>query len=490
MRVRSVMAVALLLMVVLSGCAVLRGLAMPDSATLASGDRRSVSEPTVPAQTCATIRAQLSLTDGAADDADEAAAPDTARIQQAMDECAQTGDSVVAVRLAASGPLTDFLTAPLTVRQGEVLVLDSVVTLYASRNPADYQIAGREACGTVGRSGGGCAPLLTLSGAHTGLTSAPDAAGRQGRIDGRGGQTMWGAQQSWWDLAEAAKGHGIQNVPRLVQASKADDVTLHDVDLVDAPGVHVSFQNADGLTVWGVRIQTPATARNTDGIDPAGATDVTIADSWIMDGDDGIAVKAGSQPSAHISILGNHLFGTHGISIGSETTAGVSDVLVADDTVSGTDALGNVSASSTGIRIKSSPKVGGVVQQVTYRRICIDAVKAPIDIDPFYGGTNGPNIPRFQDIVVSDLRAANSPHGAASVLKGVDAAHPLRVRLENVDVDAGAVQASDADITASGAVFGGAELASSDRDVHVSDASSPTGTSQAGSCGFPPYPPL
>lgn len=489
MRVRSVVSVALLLLVVLSGCAALRGIASPDAATLASGDRRSVSEPTAPAETCATVAAQLTLTDGAADDADEAAPPDTARIQQALDGCAQTGDAVVAVRLAASGALTDFLTAPLTLRQGEVLLLDSTVTLFASRNPADYQIAGRESCGTVGRSGGGCAPLLTLAGAHSGLASTPDAAGRQGRIDGRGGATTLGASQSWWDLAQAAKGHGIHNVPRLVQATKADDVSLHDIDLVDAAGIHVSFQNADGLTVWGVRIQTPATARNTDGIDPAGATDVTIADSWIMDGDDGIAIKAGSQPSAHISILGNHLFGTHGISIGSETTAGVSDVLVADDTVSGTDALGNASASSTGIRIKSSPKVGGIVQQVTYRRICVDAVKAPIDIDPFYGGSNGPNVPRFQDIVVSGLRATNSPHGATSVLKGVDAAHPLRVRLENADVDAGAVQASDADIAASGVVFGGAALDTDGSDVHVSDAEEPSPTDSA-PCVFPAYPTL
>ncbi|MDR6198155.1 polygalacturonase [Microbacterium sp. SORGH_AS428] len=487
MRNRFVAVGTMLALLVLSGCAGPAGIS--SAGQLASGDRRQVSEPVAPIRTCATVSAQRTLTGGAGDDADEAAPPDTARIQQALDDCARTDDSVVAVRLAASDTLTDFLSGPLTVRQGEVLLLDSTVTLYGSRNPADYQIAGRETCGTVGRSGGGCAPLLTLSGAHTGLTSAPDAAGRQGRIDGRGGQTMWGAQQSWWDLAQAAKGHGMQNVPRLVQASKADDVTLHDIDLVDAAGIHVSFQDADGLTVWGVRIQTPATARNTDGIDPAGATDVTIADSWIMDGDDGIAIKAGSEPSAHISILGNHFFGTHGISIGSETTAGVSDVLVADDTVSGTDALGNASAASTGIRIKSSPKVGGIVRQVTYRRICLDAVKAPLDIDPFYGGSNGPNVPRFQDIVVSDLRATNSPRGATSVLKGADAAHPLRVRLENIDVDARPVQASDADITAAGVVFGGAELSSESSDVHVSDADAPT-PAEATPCVFPSYPAL
>ncbi|MFI2205592.1 glycosyl hydrolase family 28 protein [Streptomyces sp. NPDC020192] len=72
-----------------------------------------------------------------------------------------------------------------------------------------------------------------------------------------------------------------------------------------------------------MRIKTPATARNTDGIDPAGATDVTIADSSIQDGDDGIAIKGGSKASSNITVRNSHFYGTHGISIGSETSSGV-----------------------------------------------------------------------------------------------------------------------------------------------------------------------
>jgi len=484
----AVLALAASTVLVLAGCsAVSHPDATPSASAPATGDRRSVSEPTNPSTTCATVPAQLTLTDGAGTAAQEAAPPDTSRLQQALDACVQKSGSVVAVRLVASGTSSDFLSGPLTVGQGEVLVLDPGVTLYASRNPADYQVSGRATCGTIGGSGDGCVAFLTLGGSHAGVASAPGADGSQGRIDGRGGAQMLGSSQSWWQLSVAAKDGGAQNVPRLVQARHVDDITLHDIDLVDSAGFHVSFQDGDGLTVWGVRIHTPATARNTDGIDPAGATDVTVASSWIMDGDDGIAIKAGTGASAHISIVNDHFFGTHGISIGSETTAGVSDVLVADDTVSGTDALGTASASSAAIRIKSSPHAGGLVQDVTYRDVCADAVKAPIDIDPDYANGKGSTTPWFSDISIDGFRSSSSPAGATSTLKGTDAAHPLSLSIVNTSVDASRVDAAFANIAVSGATFGGAPLVSGGSGVTVTETAA---TGDVPPCAFPPYPAL
>jgi len=46
-----------------------------------------------------------------------------------------------------------------------------------------------------------------------------------------------------------------------------------------------------------------ADARNTDGIDPGTSTNVTVAHSWIDNGDDNIAIKAGVS---HMSVLDNH----------------------------------------------------------------------------------------------------------------------------------------------------------------------------------------
>ena len=43
-----------------------------------------------------------------------------------------------------------------------------------------------------------------------------------------------------------------------------------------------------------MKIQTPKTARNRDGIDPSSSTNVTIAHCYIDTGDDNVAIKAGS----------------------------------------------------------------------------------------------------------------------------------------------------------------------------------------------------
>ncbi|MGQ7352566.1 glycoside hydrolase family 28 protein [Quadrisphaera oryzae] len=492
-RAPGLAAAAVVVLLVLAGCT-----GTGSSTTTGDGvpgDRRHVVEPTAPATTCATVTAQVAMTGREASPADEAAPPDTGRLQQALDRCAQRGDGVVAVRLTAGASSSSFLSGPLTVRRGEVLLLDPGTTLDASRDAADYQAPGQPTCGTVARGGGssGCRPFITLRGGDDGLASTRAADGTQGRVDGRGDLPVLGTTTSWWQLAAAAKGSGEQQqVPRLVESEDADDVVLHDVDLVDSPGFNVSDEGGDGFTAWGVRIDEPATARNTDGIDPAGATDVTITDSWIADGDDGVAVKGGSAPSSHITVSDDHFYGTHGISLGSETTAGISHVLVADDTVSGTDPSGTPSADSAGIRIKSDPKAGGVVDDVVYRDVCVAAVKAPIDVDPRYGDPSGPSesgahVPWFTGIAVDGLTAVGSPAGATSTLAGYDDDHPLGLTLTGVSVDAPHVVVAHAHVTASGTTFGGAPLPGA-AGAAVAPSSSSSGAAPA--CTFPAYPAL
>ncbi|QMU77247.1 hypothetical protein GXW83_17665 [Streptacidiphilus sp. PB12-B1b] len=139
------------------------------------------------------------------------------------------------------------------------------------------------------------------------MESLRSPTGGQGRIDGCGDLTMLGSPTTWWGLAARAQTTGEQqNNPRLIQADDSDDFTLYDIDLLNAANFLVVYNGGTGFTAWGVRIKTPDTARNTDGIDPAGAKDVTIADSSIQDGDDGIAVKGGSRPSSDITVKDDH----------------------------------------------------------------------------------------------------------------------------------------------------------------------------------------
>src|SRR5262249_4650584 len=153
-----------------------------------------------------------------------------------------------------------------------------------------------------------------------------------GIIDGQGGENLEGQTISWWDLAQKAKiENASQNCPRILVATHSDNFTLYRITLRNSPNFHVSYSQGNGFTAWGVTIDAPRTARNTDGIDPSSATNVTIVYSNIRAGDDNVAIKAGANgPSSNMTVAHNHFYAGHGMSIGSETDGGVNAIRVSD----------------------------------------------------------------------------------------------------------------------------------------------------------------
>jgi polygalacturonase len=451
------------------------GVVTPSVAT-ATGDSRSVTEPVRPG-TCLSLNAQLATSNRNFGSSQEANPPDTSRVQSALTQCAGTGK---AVELKANGGQTAFLTGPLKISGSEVLLIDSNVTLYGSLNAAQYQISGKPTCGTVASSSGGCTPLISVSGSHAGLMGVRDSSGHQSTIDSRGDIPLYGHGESWWDIALDAKNTGgSQNNPRMVQVS-GDDFVAYDVNLTNSPNFHLVFKG-NGFTAWGLRIKTPATAKNTDGIDPSGSN-VTINDSYIEDGDDGVAVKAGSSSATNMTIENSHFYGTHGISIGSETNGGASNILFKNNTLSGSDGFGNVSTSNNGIRIKSDSSRGGLVSVVTYLNTCMTGVKYPLIFDPYYSSSTGSLIPKFTDIVVNGAKTVSSPSGATSTLDGYSASYPLGLTLENVQFDAAKTAAKYANI----GVYD-TDLSPSGTGVTVTQVG---GSGSVPSCGFPAFPAL
>jgi polygalacturonase len=448
------------------------------AAQLATGDSRHVSQPTVPA-VCASLGSTLATPGSRVfTSTQEGTPPDTARLQAALNSCAGSGK---AVALTTSGGNTAFLSGPLTVGQGETLLVSPGATLFASANAAQYQISGKPTCGTVQSSNGGCVPFISVTGANSAIMGTTGGSGSQGRIDGRGDVKLFGGSESWYQLALDAKNSGKnQNNPMLVVGT-ADNFTLYDIDLLNSPFYHVEFRSADGFTAWGVRIDTPDTAKNTDGIDPYAASDVTITNSYLMDGDDCVAIKAGTGASRNITVSNDHCYGTHGLSIGSETNAGVTNVLMENNTLQGTDSSGTKSSSDNGIRIKSDPSRGGVVSQVTYDNTCMTGIKDLLDFDPFYSTTSGSQIPTFTDVVVHGAKAVSSSSGE-SVLDGFDASHPLGLTLQNVSFDATKTTAQYANIGAANT-----NLAPSGAGVAVTSVSA---GGSVPSCTFPSFPGL
>jgi len=380
-----------------------------------SQDTRKVTEPVIPPP-CTFLRAMLNRV-GASIYASDEDKPDTARIQAAIDHC-PAGQAVVLQRAAYR---TDaFLSGPLQLRKGVGLVVDHGAYLYASRNPRDYdRIPG--ACGTITTDGKrACAPFI----------SAENAPGSgimgDGVIDGRGGETMLGQSITWWDLAHRARAGGSQQNPRLIEITQSDNFTLYRITLLNSPMFFVAYSRGAGFTAWGVKIWAPQRARNTDGIDPINATNVTIAHCYIYTGDDHIAIKAGAgPPTTHMSILHNHFFAGMGIAIGSETDGGASDILVNDLSVDGAD---------IGIHIKSNNTRGGLVKGVTYEDVCIRQTQRPIWFETAYSDTitkaaSGDKLPAYRDILLRNVRVED---GGRVTMQGLDADHHLGIEFDNV----------------------------------------------------------
>ena len=399
--------------------------------TATAQDTRHVVEPHYPSA-CTVLRARLSAPDGQLALADERKL-DTARIQSAIDHCT----AGKAVRLHADGAWNVFLSGPFQLKAGVTLLVDASTALFASRDPRDYDVT-PGSCGVLAEKGHGCKPLITAEDApNSGIMG-------EGAIDGRGGAEMLGQKITWWDLAHQAKVlDKQQNNMRLLRVDRSDNFALYKITLRNSPNSHVDTFHTDGFTAWGVKILTPKTARNTDGIDPqAGTKNVTIAYSTIHTGDDDVSIKSDvSGAASNMSILHNHFYTGHGMSIGSQTAGGVDHVLVRDLTIDGAD---------NGLRIKSDRSRGGLVQNVTFEDVCLRNSPNPLVFTPMYTTFAGDKLPVFRDIALRNVHILTP---GAFTFYGLDAQHKLGITLDNVQADGlqkSEVLAKNADIAIAG----------------------------------------
>ena len=366
--------------------------------------------PMLPATTCATVTATKTVTNGIPTDESTL---DTMAIQSALDTC----PAGQAVRLVTDGGANvAFLTGGLFLRNGVTLWLDDGVTIFGSRNPRDFDgVADSGKCGLTGGNSD-CNALINVVGAqNTALMGT-------GTLDGRGGELMIGGTMNWWDLEDADQGNLV--APRMVWVRPGNGFVLSGVTLKNAPKFHVVIERTTGFTVWGITINTPANSVNTDGVDPSSSTNGIIAYNKISTGDDNIAIKASGPPMVNnIVIAHNHFGHGHGMSIGSETNAGVQNVAVCDLTIDG---------AQNGLRIKSDASRGGIVQQISYTDVCIRNTSDPLVFDSYYSSATGTLIPWFKDITI---RNVHSLTGGKLIFRGWDAAHTEALTLDNVMLD-------------------------------------------------------
>ncbi len=368
---------------------------------MSTGDTRNVKEPTIP-NSCSVLKASDKIS--------------TSSIQNEMNRCSKLKK---VVSLQPDGKNFHFYSGPLTIPSNGGLLINKGVVLSAIPDPSLYD-NGNHTCGTINSSGKGCKPFIrVISTSNSGIYG-------NGIIDGQGNSTLKNSNKTWWNLAsEAKKLNKSQNVPRLIEIRNSNNFILYKISLKNSPNFHVATSNVNGLTAWGININTPADARNTDGIDPGSSQNVTITRSYISTGDDNVAIKASNSPSTHISIT-NNVFGKgHGMSIGSETSGKVNDILIDNLSMNGT---------TSGLRIKSDISRGGLVSQIIYKNVCIKDVQYPIYLDMSYiKNASGNKIPYYKNITFSSVKVLTPGKFILRGLKG----NNIEVTFDNVNIKKG-----------------------------------------------------
>jgi polygalacturonase len=237
-----------------------------------------------------------------------------------------------------------------------------------------------------------------------------------------------GSGQHWWEWSEraaraAAKtqpGRIVYPRPHLIVINGCERLRVADVTLTNSSMFHLVPRNITDLTIERVKVRAPFNAPNTDAIDPGPGKNFWIHDCDIDTGDDCLVIKQGGS---NILIENNAIHHGHGISIGSETTLGVHDMLVRHCTFDGAD---------NGLRIKSMRGAGGLVENIRYTDIQMKNVSTAIILQLDYRDNNRPNfkgdpskVPairniRFDHITIEGAHRAGIIHGLPdSVISGI-----------------------------------------------------------------------
>ena len=217
----------------------------------------------------------------------------------------------------------------------------------------------------------------------SGLTNLELSGG--GAIDGQG--------LPWW----SSSGPVFSGRSYMIYfAGGCNRVLIQNLTISNAPAQNIVFKGKGGnITVSNLTESEPNSlapvnpSHNTDGIDLVG-TNILIVSCNLSVGDDNLALGTSSSgtPTANLLVT-NCAFGTgHGLSIGSNTQGGVSNLTVINCTFTATD---------NGIRMKSDNNSsggsgqGGITQNLAYYNLAMTNVAFPVLIYSYYSEIGTPN---------------------------------------------------------------------------------------------------
>lgn len=331
----------------------------------ASGKRDAVELRTAEETCCITVRDFGAVGDGVHED--------TAALQAAINAVPDGGRLLF--------PAGTYLTLPLSLRSHITLELCEGVVLLGSTDRERYPVITGLARDPVT---GDEVPLASFEGlerpAYQSLIQGSFVEDVSivgpGVIDGNG------QNGDWWrgfDAFPAAR-------PRVVFLNRCKNVTLHGVTVKNGPSWHIHPFFSRDVSVLDCFVTAPKNSPNTDGCNPESCDTVNIIGCKFSVGDDCIAIKSGKlemavkyKAPADKYTIRNCLmeFGHGAVTLGSEASAGVTNLSVTQCLFHATD---------RGLRIKSRRGRGkdSIITNVLFDNIRMDKVLTPIVINLWY----------------------------------------------------------------------------------------------------------
>jgi polygalacturonase len=304
----------------------------------------------------------------------------TARIQQAIDDCSASGGGTV------SFPAGRYLTGTIQIKSNVTLRLEKGAALLGSTDAADY----RNLDPFIDGSGNplGHALIVALDAAHVGLEGP-------GTVDGQSPQLK-------------AKEHPYAMRPFLVRWLRCTDVTVRDILLTNPGAWTLNLSQTSGAVIERVTIRSRDLGlANNDGINIDSSEHVRVRDCDVISGDDALVIKATSSahPSRDIVATNCRLStSTNAIKLGTESIGGFSNISVTHCQITNT--------RMSGIALYTVD--GADLRNVTISDITMDGVTLPISVrlgarlKTFRAGDQPrPRPGQLREVTIRDVSARN-----------------------------------------------------------------------------------
>lgn len=313
----------------------------------------------------------------------------TTALQAAIDACPQGGTVYI--------PAGTYYSGALHLKSNMTLYLEEGAILQGTDNLDDYPLLpnrfeGWEIttpsallnAGSIDRANGYQLQNLSIRG--------------KGKIRG-GGESLTNAM-----IARA----GERNMGRLICFMNGENITIDGLTIEESPCWTIHYIYCRNVVCKDLTINSHVI--RTDGIDPDSSSDCYIYNCTFSNGDDCIAIKSGKNPEGNqiniptqnVRIVDCNFEKGHGISIGSEMSGGVKDVLIMDCRAG--DLL-------NGLQIKATHERGGYVEGVRVIDSSIQKIKMFTRLNYNNDGESAPILPIYKHMVFRNLDMTQAPSG-------------------------------------------------------------------------------